>query len=74
MSLVINRTLTLDDDDARDINAAIAFWQRFRVRLPEGDSCTAGAVLGEICRNWLESHGALHQDGNQPKGDGHEAE
>lgn len=61
------KTLRLDPDDERDINAAIAYHQSvvipgdppFRLPLPDGDSCTAGAILGEICRDWLESHGAL---------------
>lgn len=66
-------TCMLDDDDARDINAAIAHHQRTRRwpaneggghMLPEGDSDTIGAVLGEICRDWLESQGALRQEGD----------
>jgi hypothetical protein len=65
--------LKLDADDERDINAAIAHyqatqrWDQFGgeggVFLPEGESDLAGAILGEICRMWLESRGALRQDG-----------
>jgi hypothetical protein len=56
-------TINLDDDDARDINRAIAHYQATRrwtaaqgggVLLPEGESDLAGAILGEICRDWLE--------------------
>ncbi len=58
-------TLALDEDDSRDINQAIATYQRSNrwptdrgggVLLPEGDSDLRGAILGEICRDWLESH------------------
>ena len=61
-------TLNLDTDDARDINAAIAHYQLTRrcsdgaTFLPDGESDMAGAIIGEICRDWLESHGALRQD------------
>ena len=53
-------TLELDEDDARDVNAAIATWQaRARdsagVNLPEGESCIRGAILAIICRGWLDS-------------------
>lgn len=57
--------LNLDADDARDINAAIAHYQRTRrwpeggTSLPEGESDMAGAIIGEICRDWLEAKGAL---------------
>ncbi len=65
------KTLELDADDERDINAAVAHWQMLMWQpgslylLPDGTSCTAGAVLGEICRGWLESHGALRQNGGR---------
>lgn len=57
-------TLNVDDDDERDINAAIARYQKTcrwhdkqgGVMLPEGESDLAGAIIGEICRDWLESH------------------
>ena len=54
--------LSIDDDDARDINAAIAVYQRRshqafgEVIVPEGASCQAGAILAEICRAWMETH------------------
>lgn len=72
------RTFDLDEDDERDVNAAIAEFQRRGMRWPandpetpnalilgEGTSCLAGAILGEICRDWLESLGRLHQEGGQ---------
>lgn len=54
--------LILDDDDYRDVNAAIAERQRSPrwydeeggVLLPEGDSDLPGAIIGEICRAWLD--------------------
>ena len=56
------KSLTLDADDDRSINEAIATYQathRWKdeqggVLLPEGESCIAGAILGEICRDWLD--------------------
>lgn len=70
------KALFLDPDDERDVNAAITEFQRKGMRwpaddpetpgaliLPEGESCTAGAILGEICRDWLERQGMLRQDG-----------
>lgn len=66
---MIVKTLHLDPDDERDINAAVAHyqasrrWEHFKdckeqgVFLPDGDSCVAGAILGELCRDWLESEG-----------------
>lgn len=57
--------LELDEDDYRAVQAAIAHRQKMfrdipgceRGIMPEGDSNTAGAVLAEICRGWLESLG-----------------
>jgi hypothetical protein len=56
------RTFSLDADDERHVNQAIAYRQaHLRVEgeciLPEGESDTAGAILAEICRDWLEAHG-----------------
>lgn len=60
-------TLYVDDDDARSIHEAIARYQatvRWEliskdaepgVFLPEGESDLAGAILGEICRTWLDT-------------------
>lgn len=56
--------LAVDEDDARSIHEAIAHYQATRrwtdaeggVLLPEGDSDLRGAILGEICRDWLEHH------------------
>jgi hypothetical protein len=49
-----------DEDDARAIHAAVARHQTRRIDgehiLPEGYSDTLGAILGEICRDWLEAH------------------
>lgn len=64
-------TIDLDDDDYRDFNAAIATYQRRNhvagrgTILPEGESCAAGAIIGEICRDWLEARGELRQDGGE---------
>lgn len=78
MPAEIAKTFRLDPDDERDVNAAIAHAQRTWPRWPaddaetpnslilgEGRSCLAGAILGEICRSWLESQGALRQDGEK---------
>lgn len=45
--------LSLDDLDYDAIQEAIARRQLFRV-MPDGESNTAGAVLAEICRGWVE--------------------
>lgn len=45
--------LSLDELDYDAIQKAIARRQLFRV-MPDGTSNTAGAVLAEICRGWLE--------------------
>ena len=54
-------TCDVDADDARSIHEAIALYQR-RSRWPEGGTLVAegssdlrGAVLGEICRAYLEA-------------------
>jgi hypothetical protein len=55
--------LDADADDARDINAAITQYQRTvrwpdnkggGVLLTDGTSNLVAAILGEICRDWLE--------------------
>lgn len=50
--------LLLDDDDLRAFHEAIARHQSRRVAgehiLPEGNSDLPGAIIGEICRGWLE--------------------
>lgn len=51
--------LNLDEDDYDAIQAAIARRQAWRHEdggpvMPGGDSDTAGAVLAEICRRWVE--------------------
>jgi hypothetical protein len=61
--------LRVDADDARDINAAIAVYQRRNhymggCLLPDGEGDMAGRCLGEICRGWLEARGELHQQGD----------
>lgn len=47
-----------DPDDAASIHEAVAMHQRERIDgehiLPEGDSDTLGAILAEICRDWME--------------------
>lgn len=54
--------LSLDADDSRAVHAAIATYQRRshkafgEVIVPEGESNNAGAVLAEICRDWMETH------------------
>lgn len=61
-------TLFVDADDERDIHAAIAHFQTANhawegALLGEGQSNTSGAIIGEICRQWLDARGALHQEG-----------
>lgn len=61
------RTVTLDKHDDRDITAAVATFQLRNaawqgVLLPDGGSCKLGAILAEICRDWLESHQAIPED------------
>lgn len=54
-----------DDDDYRDIQAAIVKYQATRrwndsmggVLLGEGEGDLAARILGEICRDWMEAHG-----------------
>lgn len=56
-------TISLDKDDERALHRAIATLQNMRgvdgkqLALPEGRSDTAGAVIGEICRQWLDARG-----------------
>ena len=65
-------TFDLDDGDYRDLNAAIATYQRRNrwkdeqggVLIPEGESDLLGAIIGEICRDWMEAGGELRQGGN----------
>jgi hypothetical protein len=64
-------TFDVDDDDARDINAAIAIFQKRNRRmhgalLPDGDGDLAGRVLAEVCRDWLEDRNELHQENEEP--------
>ncbi len=51
-------TLELDELDYGAIQEAFAMRQSFRDRagciMPDGDSNTAGALVAEICRGWLE--------------------
>jgi hypothetical protein len=58
--------LKVDDDDERAIQGAIATYQKRTrwpeergggVLIPEGDSDLPGAILGEICRGWMEAYG-----------------
>ena len=50
--------ITLDEDDYRAVQAAIARRQAMRVDgqaiVDPGESDTAGVYLAEICRGWLE--------------------
>ncbi len=52
----------IDDDDERAVNTAVAHFQASRrwpeaegggIMLPDGDSDLRGAILSEICREWL---------------------
>lgn len=60
-------TLTLDDDDYAAIQRAITHYQTTQrwddeeggVMLPDGESCLAGAILAECCRD-LEEYRALY--------------
>ena len=51
-----DRTITLivDEDDFRDINAAIARRQSWRIMPDEGGGNLTGRVIAEICRGWME--------------------
>lgn len=50
----------VDEDDDRAINEAFAKMQQLNQpfggsdALPEGESDLRGAMLGEICRGWIE--------------------
>lgn len=50
----------VDVDDARAINEAVAKyqttsqWEDGRTMIPEGESDLLGAIIGEICRGWME--------------------
>jgi len=54
----VTLTLELDDLDAAAVNEAIAKRQRFRDEsgciLPDTESNTAGVLIAEICRGWME--------------------
>lgn len=67
-------TLTLDEDDERTIQAAIAEYQRRHhaafgeTILPEGESCMAGAIIAELVRDLNEYRdlwNAEHEDGRE---------
>jgi DNA adenine methylase len=53
-------TITLDPDDERAVNTAIATYQRLNrwpeggTLIPEGESDLAGAIVAEICRAYLQ--------------------
>lgn len=55
-------TLLLDELDYAAVQAAMAKRQLFRADgkciLPDGTSNTAGALIAEVCRGWLEMVGA----------------
>lgn len=50
--------LELDELDYDAVQWALAVRQRARC-MPNHDSSTAGALVAEICRGWLESIGEL---------------
>lgn len=52
-------TLTVDDLDAAMLHRAITDYQRRNrdrhgVILPDGESDLPGAILAEICRDWID--------------------
>jgi hypothetical protein len=54
--------LTLDEDDDRAIQQAIAHLQTQRdangcYGIPVSGSCLAGAALAEVCRSYLDARG-----------------
>ena len=59
------RTITIEVDelDEKAIIKAVAVFQRLNrigesgLIVPEGESDTRGAILGEICRGYLEARG-----------------
>lgn len=63
---LVRFTFNTDLDDAAAINQAVAYHQRRdhavfgEHLLPEGDSDTLGATLGEICRAWLDGGAGGH--------------
>ena len=67
-------TIDLDTDDLRDYMRAIVVYQRQNrwhddqggTLLPEGESDISGAIIGEICRDWLEARGELPQNAGVP--------
>lgn len=52
-------SLSLDDDDFRDVMAAIQRRKTFQIHgsviLPDSKSNEVGCVLAEICRGWQEA-------------------
>lgn len=48
-------TLIVDDDDYRDIVAAVKRRRSWEV-MPEGGGNPTGRAVGEICRGWMEMH------------------
>lgn len=61
MDKLTRLTFDVDSDDERDINAAIARYQRYNrwedtgeTLVPEGDGPLCGLILAEICRAYLE--------------------
>ncbi len=48
-------TILVDDDDARAIDDVLTIFAETPFHdLPEGESDDVGAVLGEVCRAWMD--------------------
>ncbi len=63
-------TIKLDPDDERAVHKAIALQQQVsridgKSTMPNGDSCSAGAYIAEICRDWID-----YMDRESPRNDG----
>lgn len=56
--------ITIDDDDWRDLCREVAFRQRIRRPLPDGESDKLGGHIGEIVRDLWEYRGG-HPDDSQ---------
>jgi hypothetical protein len=57
-------TFIADDDDHRDIYAAIAAYQRARrtenqLMIGDGDGDLAARILGSICRAWMDANNLI---------------
>ena len=68
---MINMHLSLDHEDYRDIQQAIAKRQTWRNEtgciLPDSQSDRAGLLLAEICRGWMDGRTDSNTEGEEWK-------